>query len=131
MDTDKVSSFSEYFKRVQTTLTAGHASEGSHYPTLKALLESVGDGIIATSLPSHIECGAPDFIVTKGSATISYAEAKDIGKNLDDIEQGKGADGERFGRYLNSLANLILTDYLEFRWYGWQMPSQCPLGNSS
>ena len=53
----------------------------------------------------------------KGSATIGYVEAKDIGKNLDDVEQGKVADGERFSRYLNSLTNLILTDYLEFRWY--------------
>ena len=117
MSTHKVSAFSGYFKQVQTTLAAGHASEGSHYPTLKTLLESFGDGIIATSLPSRIECGAPDFIVTKGSATIGYVEAKDIGKNLDDIERGKGSDGERFSRYLDSLTNLILTDYLEFRWY--------------
>ncbi len=109
--------FSGYLDAVQKTLSAGHASEGSHYPTLKALLESFSDKIIATSLPSRIECGAPDFIVTKGSATIGYVEAKDIGKNLDDIEQGKGSDGERFNRYLNSLTNLILTDYLEFRWY--------------
>jgi predicted helicase len=109
--------FSRYLAAVQKTLSAGHASEGSHYPTLQALLESFGDGIIATSLPSRIECGAPDFVITKGSAIIGYVEAKDIGKNLDDIEQGKGADGERFSRYLNSLTNLILTDYLEFRWY--------------
>jgi len=109
--------FSGYLNAVQKTLSAGRASEGSHYPTLKVLLESFGDGIIATSLPSRIECGAPDFIVTKGSATIGYVEAKDIGKNLDDIERGKGSDGERFNRYLSSLTNLILTDYLEFRWY--------------
>ncbi|MBL7062222.1 MAG: N-6 DNA methylase, partial [Dehalococcoidia bacterium] len=112
MNADKVSAFSEYFKQVQTTLAAGHASEGSHYPTLKALLESFGDGVIATSLPSRIECGAPDFIVTKGSATIGYVEAKDIGKSLDETEKT-----EQLKRYLDSLSNLILTDYLEFRWY--------------
>jgi len=112
VSTHKVNAFSEYFKQVQTTLAAGHASEGSHYPTLKALLESFGDGIIATSLPSRIECGAPDFIITKGSATIGYVEAKDIGKNLDETEKT-----EQLKRYLPSLSNLILTDYLEFRWY--------------
>jgi len=104
--------FSDYLAVVQKTLSAGHASEGSHYPTLKALLESFGDGIIATSLPSRIECGAPDFIVTKGSATIGYVEAKDIGKSLDEAEKT-----EQLKRYLDSLSNLILTDYLEFRWY--------------
>lgn len=104
--------FSGYLSAVQQTLSGGYASEGSHYPTLKALLESLGDGIIATSLPSRIECGAPDFIVTRGSATIGYVEAKDIGKSLDETEKT-----EQLKRYLPSLSNLILTDYLEFRWY--------------
>jgi predicted helicase len=109
--------FSDYLNAIQKTLSAGYASEGSHYPTLKTLLESLEDGIVATSLPSRIECGAPDFIVTKGSTTIGYVEAKDIGKSLDEIEQGKGPDGKRLSRYLASLTNLVLTDYLEFRWY--------------
>jgi len=104
--------FSVYLGAVQKTLSGGYASEGSHYPTLKTLLESLGDGIIATSLPSRIECGAPDFIVTRGSATIGYVEAKDIGMSLDEAEKTK-----QLTRYLPSLSNLILTDYLEFRWY--------------
>jgi predicted helicase len=104
--------FSGYLGAVQKTLSGGYASEGSHYPTLKTLLESLGDGIIATSLPSRIECGAPDFIVTRGSATIGYVEAKDIGMSLDEAEKTK-----QLKRYLPSLSNLILTDYLEFRWY--------------
>ncbi len=104
--------FSGYLGAVQKTLSGGYASEGSHYPTLKTLLESLGDGIIATSLPSRIECGAPDFIVTRGSATTGYVEAKDIGRSLDETEKT-----EQLKRYLPSLSNLILTDYLEFRWY--------------
>ena len=109
--------FSDYLRNVERTLSAGYASEGSHYPSLKNLLESLKPGITATCLPNRIECGAPDFIVTEGSVTIGYVEAKDIGKSLDEIEQGKGPDGERFTRYLGSLSNLVLTDYLEFRWY--------------
>jgi len=112
MSSDKSLSFQLYFKNVEVNLASGYASEGSHYPTLKALLESLGDEVVVTSLPHRIECGAPDFIITKGSATIGYVEAKDIGKSLDEAEKS-----EQLQRYLGSLTNLILTDYLEFRWY--------------
>ena len=111
--------FSDYLGAVQKTLSGGHASEGSHYPTLKTLLESLDVGIVATTLPSRIVCGAPDFVVTKGSATIGYVEAKDIGRSLDEVEKT-----EQLKRYLASLSNLILTDYLEFRWY---VNGQCQL----
>lgn len=43
--------FSGYLGAVQKTLSGRYASEGSHYPALKTLLESLGDGIHATSLP--------------------------------------------------------------------------------
>jgi predicted helicase len=108
----KLKALGRYLSAVQKTLSSGYASEGSHYPSLKTLLESLGDGIIATSLPSRIECGAPDFIVTKGSTTIGYVEAKDVGKSLDEAERT-----EQLKRYLSSLSSLVLTDYLEFRWY--------------
>jgi predicted helicase len=107
-----VKPLADYIVLLQKSLAAGYASEGSHYPSLKTLLESLGDGVVATSLPHRIECGAPDFIITKGSATIGYVEAKDIGKSLDEIEKS-----EQLQRYLGSLTNLVLTDYLEFRWY--------------
>ncbi|MBE0436589.1 MAG: N-6 DNA methylase, partial [Methylomicrobium sp.] len=60
----------------------------------------------------RIECGAPDYIVTKGQVPLGYIEAKDVGKSLD-AEEKK----DQMKRYLTSLGNLILTDYLEFRWY--------------
>ena len=39
-------------------------------------------------------------------------EAKDIGEPLDKIEKS-----DQMKRYLEGLGNLILTDYVEFRWY--------------
>ncbi len=69
-------------------------------------------GISATNEPKHIECGAPDFVIRKGVITVGYIEAKDIGVSLDATEKS-----EQLKRYLKSLTNLILTDYLEFRWY--------------
>lgn len=104
--------FAEYHHSIEQTLSAGHATEGSHYPALKLLLESLCLGLSATSLPSRIECGAPDFVVTKGSATIGYMEAKDIGASLDGAEHS-----EQLRRYLKGLPNLVLTNYLDFRWY--------------
>ena len=67
---------------------------------------------MATNEPKRIKAGAPDYVVTKGETPLGYIEAKDIGVSLDKTEKS-----EQLGRYLDSLGNLILTDYLEFRWY--------------
>jgi Type ISP C-terminal specificity domain/N-6 DNA Methylase len=105
-----------YRREIERALQAGIATEPSYYPTLKVLLESLAEGVKATVNPKHVECGAPDFVVTKehahGPVTIGYLEAKDVGKDLDEVEKS-----EQLKRYLPALPNLILTDYLEFRWY--------------
>ena len=102
----------EFIHNIQQTLATKHATEPSYYPALKQLVDSLGDGITATVLPKKIECGAPDFMVTKGQLAIGYIEAKDIGVSLDVVEKS-----EQLGRYRHSLPNLILTNFLEFRWY--------------
>jgi len=102
----------QYILTIEKELLAGNSTEHTHRSTLKALIEASGDGIVATNEPRHIDCGAPDFVISKGSTTIGYIEAKDVGKSLDEMERS-----EQLQRYLNSLTNLILTDYLEFRWY--------------
>ena len=43
---------------------------------------------------------------------LGYVETKDVGEPLDRIEKS-----DQMKRYLRALNNLILTDYLEFRWY--------------
>ena len=102
----------QYILTIEKELVAGNATEHTHRPALKALIESVASGITATNEPKHIECGAPDFVVRKGSSTIGYIEAKDVGKSLDEVEKS-----DQMKRYLDSLSNLVLTDYIEFRWY--------------
>ncbi|EQD26880.1 adenine specific DNA methyltransferase, partial [mine drainage metagenome] len=57
-------------------------------------------------------CGAPDYVIARGTVPLGYVEAKDVGANLNEVERS-----EQLGRYRDSLGNLILTDYLEFRWY--------------
>ncbi|OBQ37723.1 MAG: DNA methyltransferase, partial [Aphanizomenon flos-aquae WA102] len=56
-------------------------------------------------------CGAPDFLVKNGVLDVGYMEAKDISVSLKKVEKTA-----QMVRYF-SLGNLILTDYLEFRWY--------------
>ncbi|MBI2832776.1 MAG: N-6 DNA methylase [Chloroflexi bacterium] len=101
-----------YIQAIEKNLVAGNATEHTHRPALKNLIEGLSEGATATNEPTHIECGAPDFVITKGVTTIGYIEAKDVGKNLDEAEKS-----EQLKRYRDSLTNLILTDYLEFRWY--------------
>lgn len=102
----------EYIRALEKELACGIATEQSYRPALKALIESLADGVEAINDPRRIECGAPDFTVMKGLTTISHVEAKDIGKSLDEAEKSP-----QLQRYLTSLTNLVLTDYLEFRWY--------------
>ena len=109
---DELKSIQSYIHDIEKALAAGDATEHTHRPALKAFIEDFSAGVVATNEPKHIECGAPDFILRKGSVTVGYIEAKDIGKSLDEAEKS-----EQLRRYRDSLTNLILTDYLEFRWY--------------
>jgi hypothetical protein len=103
-----------YLKSIERQLAQGNSTEHTHRPALKTLLEAIDDRVLATNEPKRIECGAPDFVLSRGKEnfTIGYLEAKDVGVPLDETEKS-----EQLKRYLHSLPNLILTDYLEFRWY--------------
>ena len=74
-------------------------------------MESLDSKIEATNEPKRQACGAPDFIVSRKQLPIGYIETKDIGISLD-----RALKTDQLGRYLGQ-PNLILTDYLEFRWY--------------
>jgi hypothetical protein len=104
--------FRDYLAEVGRDLVAGNATEHTHRPALKALLIALDPDVRPVNEPTRIECGAPDFIVTRNDLPVGYLEAKDVGRSLDEIERD-----EQLKRYRDSLSNLILTDYLEFRWY--------------
>lgn len=105
-----------YLNKINALYKAGNATEHSYRPALQDYLEKLLPGITATNEPKRQKCGAPDYIVTRhtrGNAIdIGYIEAKDVGKNLDEIE-----NSEQLLRYRESLDNLILTDYLDFRFF--------------
>lgn len=102
----------DYLRKIERALKAGNATEHTHRPALKALIEAMRQHITATNEPRRIECGSPDYIVAKNSVPLGYVEAKDVGVDLDRVEET-----EQLKRYRSSLRNLILTDYFEFRLY--------------
>ena len=104
--------FTHYLQNLQLNFQRG--SERSHYPTLKALMDDSMMGINAVIEEKGNQAGIPDFTVRKNGQLVGYIEAKDINKNLD-IEEKT----EQLERYRESSVgqNLILTNYLEFRWY--------------
>lgn len=106
-----VAAFREYRDALNQKLATGQAGERSHYSALEDLLETLSEGLTVTCEPRRVAVGAPDFIITRGQTPVGYVECKDVGDALDPVERS-----EQLKRYL-SLPNLILTNYLEFRWY--------------
>ncbi len=64
-------------------------------------------------MPKKTEAGNPDFRIWDGRQKITgYIEAKDLGFDLDRIEET-----DQLKRYLNTFPNVILTNFTEFRLY--------------
>jgi hypothetical protein len=98
-------------------LARKHAKGNATEHTYRHSLVSLSTALIKSSYeltnePKRQACGAPDFILEKGNIPVGYIEAKDIGVSLD-----KAEESEQLARYFHSLDNLILTDYLEFRFF--------------
>lgn len=101
-----------YIQAVAAAYAAGNATEHTYRPALQAFIQPLAPGVTATNEPKRVACGAPDYVIQRKGLTLGYIEAKDIGISLDEIEKS-----EQLGRYRHALGNLILTDYLEFRWF--------------
>ena len=102
-----------YLRSVRDTRATGSVTEHSYRSALENLVETLGgSGVKAINEPSQVACGAPDLIVEHNGAPIGHIECKDIGANLD-----HAAKSEQLERYRGGLPNLLLTDYLEFRWF--------------
>ena len=104
----------EYLRKLERALKRGDATEHTHRPALKELIEALDEKVIATNEPKRSDCGAPDYVVSRkrDQLSLGYIEAKDVGLDLNEIERS-----EQLKRFLASLPNLLLTDYVEFRWF--------------
>lgn len=110
LDSDAIA---EYIDRIRDLHASQHSREHAYRPALEVLMRRAGD-VEAINDPAQSEHGAPDFIflqLDNPDIVLGYAEAKDIGTDLNRVE---GSDQmHRYAGY----QNLLLTDYLEFRFY--------------
>ncbi len=102
----------KYLDSIVKKFKTGKTTEHSFRGDLQEFVERTVQGIQAINEPRRQKCGAPDYIIQKKNIPIGYIEAKDIDKNLDIVEKS-----EQLERYKGSLNNLILTNYLEFRYF--------------
>lgn len=108
----------KYLSSLFKTYQKGDATENSFYEHLSNFLKEYskdkrGKIIDVTILPKPTEAGNPDFRIWDGKQKIiGYIEAKDLGVDLDKIE-----DTNQLERYLSTFPNVILTNFTEFRLY--------------
>ncbi len=105
-------SIRHYLTEVEHQFKSGIAREHAYRPNLYTLLNSLAPDVLVINDPARIECGAPDYILTRKNIPLGYIEAKDLGNPLDNK-----AYKEQFDRYRQSLPNLIITNYLTFQFY--------------
>jgi predicted helicase len=114
MPIDPAATTKAYLKDVERARQRGDATEHTYRSFFIGLMNGIAPKTLTTNEPKRSAAGAPDFIVTtlRFDLTLGYIEAKDIGVSLDEAEKS-----EQLRRYRRSLPNLLLTDYLEVRWY--------------
>lgn len=103
-----------YVAELQKMLQSNIAREHAYRPALQKLLDNIKheSGISILNDPKRSEHGAPDFVIMKTKElTLGHIETKDINVDLD-----KAETSEQLKRYYG-YPNLILTNYLEFRFF--------------
>jgi predicted helicase len=102
----------QYLDKINTLYKTGNAREHSYRGDLQNLIMAILPDVLVTNEPARVDCGAPDYVLTRKDVPIGYIEAKDIGVDL-----GSKTLKEQFDRYKSGLTNLIFTDYLDFHFY--------------
>ncbi|MGV1011372.1 MAG: type ISP restriction/modification enzyme [Flavobacterium sp.] len=102
----------QYLDKINTLYKTGNAREHSYRGDLQNLIMAILPDVLVTNEPARVDCGAPDYVLTRKDVPIGYIEAKDIGVDL-----GSKTLKEQFDRYKSGLTNLIFTDYMDFHFY--------------
>ena len=87
----------QYIDRINQRYKQGNATEHTFRGDLGNLLEALVPEISSTNEPKRQNCGAPDYIISKGEIPVGFIEAKDIGDK--DLEgKKKTGNQEQFYR---------------------------------
>lgn len=107
--------FEKYTQSISSKFSHEETSETGYRTDFEVLLNGIFGSVIKLPRIDHDakaqQGNKPDFVVLNNDVPILYIEAKDIGVSLDKVEKS-----EQMTRYYG-YANLVLTDYVEFRFY--------------
>jgi hypothetical protein len=104
----------DFIARVQAVYQTGLATEHSYRSALEALFGGLAEGVTALNEPQRVRCGAPDFIIQRGTIAIGHVEAKDLDV---DLRMLKGREHDQQERYRKALPNLIYTNGLDWDFF--------------
>src|SRR3989344_5749967 len=113
-----------YIRSISSKFSHEETSEMGYRADFEILLKGLFESISVKRIDHDaraVEGNKPDFIVVKGEIPILYIEAKNIGVSLDKVEKS-----EQMARYYG-YTNLVLTDYVEFRFYRNGLPYEEPI----
>ena len=102
----------EYLDNLNSDFKSGIASEQACHKNLLNLLKSHDKKLKVTNDSVFIACGTPNYIITKNNIPLGFINAEDIGQ---DFKSNFLKD--KFDRYITSLSNILITNYLEFHFY--------------
>ena len=114
-----------YLSAVFNMFSSGDAREESYYTILESFILKIRailkrPGLQVTIMPKKTEAGNPDLVIKDArSGVVGYIEAKDPTKKLQDVENSL-----QIKRYREVFPNLILTNFLEFRFYRYGEPKE-------
>ena len=74
----------QYLEKINILYKTGNAREHSYRGDLQNLIMAILPDVLVTNEPARVECGAPDYVLTRKDVPIGYIEAKDIGVDLKD-----------------------------------------------
>ena len=106
--------FNHYIQSISSKFSHLETSEMGYRADFEILLKGIFESIKVRRVDHDAKArqgNRPDFIVLNKDVPLLYIEAKDIGVSLDKVEKS-----EQMARYFG-YTNLVLTDYLEFRFY--------------
>lgn len=106
--------FETYIQSISSKFSRKETSEMGYRTEFEILIKKIFESIKVQEIDHDAKFSdgnKPDFAIIKHGIPILYIETKDIGISLDKVEKS-----EQMARYFG-YANLVLTDYLEFRFY--------------
>jgi len=103
-----------YIQSISSKFSYEETSEMGYRTDFETLVGKIFESINVKRIDHDAKArqgNKPDFVILSNDVPILYIETKDIGTSLDKIEKS-----EQMTRYYG-YTNLVLTDYLEFRFY--------------